>query len=187
MAGGRGAGANAPRQSSFQSVDVQALGASAAQSTAEADTATRLLLPPGFSTDTPADAIAINGNATSLDRGLMNDRFGAIGRGEIDPVTGGRRTRNSAPVMRPVQAHAVDLQLLADVVRADAAVQAVSPGVVAAFSAGAAFSRIACLPRRTIRSAGRRSTAVRSSCGTTSRRPTRRTTINRSAERLAVR
>ena len=36
---------------------------------------TRLLLPPGFSTDAPADAIAITGNNASIDRGMMNDRF----------------------------------------------------------------------------------------------------------------
>ena len=88
-ANGRGSGAPAAGQSSFQSVDAQALGGSTSDATsAEPDTATRFLLPPGFSTDTSSDAIAINGNTASLDRGLMNDRFGAIGRGEIDPVTG---------------------------------------------------------------------------------------------------
>jgi len=53
-----------------------------------ADAATRLLLPPGFSTDAPTEALAINGNAASLDRGMMNDRFAALGRGEFDPATG---------------------------------------------------------------------------------------------------
>jgi len=87
---GRGAGANgAATSSSFQSVDVQTLAATSDTTPTESqETSTRLLLPPGFSTDTPADAIAINGNAASLDRGMMNDRFGAIGRGEVDPVTG---------------------------------------------------------------------------------------------------
>ena len=47
------------------------------------------LLPPGFSTDTSGgDAIAITGNNASLDRGMMQDRFDAIGRGEFDPATG---------------------------------------------------------------------------------------------------
>jgi hypothetical protein len=84
------AAANGGRSSSFQSVDVQTLATSTSDtaSSENPESATRLLLPPGFSTDAPADAIAINGNAASLDRGLMNDRFGAIGRGEIDPVTG---------------------------------------------------------------------------------------------------
>jgi hypothetical protein len=52
------------------------------------DAATRLLLPPGFSTDAPTEALAINGNTASLDRGLMNERFAALGRGEFDPATG---------------------------------------------------------------------------------------------------
>jgi hypothetical protein len=34
------------------------------------------------------EAVAINGNMASLDRGLMNDRFAALGRGEFDPITG---------------------------------------------------------------------------------------------------
>ena len=104
---GRGAGANgAATSSSFQSVDVQTLAATSdTTSTESQETSTRLLLPPGFSTDTPADAIAINGNAASLDRGMMNDRFGAIGRGEVDPVTGevagGRIRRRSGRARRP--------------------------------------------------------------------------------------
>lgn len=52
------------------------------------DAATRLLLPPGFSTDAPADAITISGSNASLDRGMLNDRFDAIGRGVFDPATG---------------------------------------------------------------------------------------------------
>lgn len=52
------------------------------------DAATRLLLPPGFSTDGPTQAVAINGNMASLDRGMLNERMDAIGRGEFDPTTG---------------------------------------------------------------------------------------------------
>ena len=52
------------------------------------DAATRLLLPPGFSTEGPTEAVAISGTMASLDRGMMNQRFEAIGRGEFDPVTG---------------------------------------------------------------------------------------------------
>ena len=54
----------------------------------ETEEAARLLLPPGFSTDAPADAITITGNNASLDRGMLNDRFDAIGRGVFDPATG---------------------------------------------------------------------------------------------------
>jgi len=53
-----------------------------------AEAATRALLPPGFSAEGPVAAVAINGNMAQIDRGLMNDRLAAIGRGEIDPVTG---------------------------------------------------------------------------------------------------
>jgi trimeric autotransporter adhesin len=98
--GGRGApapgaaarGRGAP--AGFESLQVQPQAdATAAQPTTAAEqeadiAATRLLLPPGFSTDAPADAITISGNMASIDRGMMNDRFGAIGRGEFDPATG---------------------------------------------------------------------------------------------------
>jgi trimeric autotransporter adhesin len=87
---GRGRG----NQAGFETVQVQpqadAAGAQPATSAEREveDAATRLLLPPGFSTDAPADAIAISGSNASIDRGMMNDRFGAIGRGEFDPATG---------------------------------------------------------------------------------------------------
>lgn len=50
--------------------------------------AAALLLPPGFATDGPTQAVAVTGNMASLDRGMMNDRLEAIGRGEFDPATG---------------------------------------------------------------------------------------------------
>ena len=50
--------------------------------------AAALLLPPGFSTEGPTQAVSITGNMASLDRGMLNDRLEAIGRGEFDPVTG---------------------------------------------------------------------------------------------------
>jgi hypothetical protein len=95
-AAGRGAqpaGRGRGNQPGFETVQVQPQADATAQPVATAereseDTATRLLLPPGFSTDAPADAIAITGTNASIDRGMMNDRFGAIGRGEFDPVTG---------------------------------------------------------------------------------------------------
>ena len=80
-------------QAGFETVQVQPQADAAAQAAAPIDrgvedAATRLLLPPGFSSDAPADAIAFSGNNASIDRGMMNDRFGAIGRGEFDPATG---------------------------------------------------------------------------------------------------
>jgi trimeric autotransporter adhesin len=86
-------GAPPPAQPGTQRVQVQPQEDAAAQAAAETTpaeeaAATRLLLPPGFSSDAPSDAIALNGNAASLDRGMMNDRFDAIGRGMFDPATG---------------------------------------------------------------------------------------------------
>jgi hypothetical protein len=80
--------------SRFQRLEVQSASAQPEASEASeigresADAATRLLLPPGFSIDAPTEALAINGNNASVDRGMMNDRFAALGRGEFDPVTG---------------------------------------------------------------------------------------------------
>ena len=48
----------------------------------------RLLLPPGFTTEGPTEAVAIMGSMASIDRGMLNDRLAAIGRGELDPMTG---------------------------------------------------------------------------------------------------
>ena len=94
LPGGRGApAAAAGRGAGFETVQVQpqadplAANATAPERETE-DAATRLLLPPGFSTDAPADAIAISGNSASLDRGMMEDRMAAIGRGVFDPSSG---------------------------------------------------------------------------------------------------
>jgi hypothetical protein len=93
--GGRGAapqrGANAGQR--FETLDVETLAAGAAgldvaPTEREGGEAARLLLPPGFSTDGPTQAVAINGNMASIDRGMMNERLDAIGRGEFDPITG---------------------------------------------------------------------------------------------------
>jgi hypothetical protein len=83
---GRGA---APR---FETLNVQANAATAAVAEVTAppdtvETAARLLLPPGFSTEA-TQAVAVNGNMAQIDRGMMNDRMQAIGRGEVDPITG---------------------------------------------------------------------------------------------------
>jgi trimeric autotransporter adhesin len=76
----------------FQALDVQTDQTAAAGLQANppdpSDATTRLLLPPGFSTDGPTQAVAVNGNMASIDRGGLNDRMQALNRGEIDPVTG---------------------------------------------------------------------------------------------------
>jgi hypothetical protein len=87
------AGANSPAPTRFERLDVQTQPSAAVAMPAEPeretlDAATRLLLPPGFSTDTATESVAVSGNVASIDRGMMGDRFEAIGRGEIDPVTG---------------------------------------------------------------------------------------------------
>ena len=70
------------------SVQTQASAAAGTETADAGDATARLLLPPGFSSEGPTEAVAINGNMTSLDRGMMNDRFDAIGRGEFNPATG---------------------------------------------------------------------------------------------------
>ena len=81
-------------QRGFQTLEVQAdangeasLGNNPQDEAAEA----ARLLPAGFSLqNTQADAVAISGSndATSLDRGLLNDRVQAIALGQFDPATG---------------------------------------------------------------------------------------------------
>ena len=82
--------ANGARGQRFETLNVQTQeAATAAVETSEPTDATaRLLLPPGFSSEGPTEAVAINGNMASLDRGMMADRLDAIGRGEFNPATG---------------------------------------------------------------------------------------------------
>jgi hypothetical protein len=93
-ASGRGsqpaARGTAPGAQRFETLTVQTQAAAAAgiESTDAPDAEARLLLPPGFSTEGPTEALAINGNMASLDRGMMNERLEAIGRGEFNPATG---------------------------------------------------------------------------------------------------
>jgi trimeric autotransporter adhesin len=54
----------------------------------QTEAAIRALLPPGFTTEIPTEAVMMTGNMASIDRGMLNDRMQAIGRGEFDPVTG---------------------------------------------------------------------------------------------------
>jgi hypothetical protein len=98
---------SAAAQAGFEQLSVQTQqGATAVDASTNerelADAATRLLLPPGFSTDAPTESVAIAGNMASLDRGMMGDRFAAIGRGEIDPVTG-ERAEETGPGGRGAQ------------------------------------------------------------------------------------
>jgi len=85
-----GAAANGARGQRFETLNVQTQEAASApvETTESADAAARLLLPPGFSTEGPTEAVAINGNMANLDRGMMADRLDAIGRGEFNPATG---------------------------------------------------------------------------------------------------
>ena len=84
--GGRGAQAVGAQR--FETLTVQTQAAAGLESTETGDAAARLLLPPGFSAEGPTEAVAINGNMASLDRGMLNDRLEAIGRGEFNPQTG---------------------------------------------------------------------------------------------------
>ena len=88
-AGGRGAAGSQP----FEAIAVQqqAAGALVTETATEREaeeTAARQLLPPGFSNETPSQAVTFTGNAASLDRGMLGERFEAMGRGEFDPATG---------------------------------------------------------------------------------------------------
>ncbi len=151
----------------------------------ESDTAARLLLPPGFSTEGPTQAVAINGNMASLDRGMMNDRMGAIGRGEFDPATGefgegfgpGHRAAGSAGPTASGAAAAVDATA-APAVDAAAAADSCSAG------AAAASAPTAC--RAITRSADRRSTVRRTNCAPARPRSRSRTTARASASRSAA-
>jgi hypothetical protein len=92
--GGRGNGARAGQGGQgFQTLEVQADAngeATLGQAPIDDGDATRLL-PAGFSLqNAQADAVAISGSsdATSLDRGSLNDRTQAIALGQFDPATG---------------------------------------------------------------------------------------------------
>src|SRR5690606_4336232 len=88
---GRGAAAG-PAGQRFSTLDVQANATAAAALDVappdrQAELAALAMLPPGFTTEIN-EAVTINGTMASIDRGMMNDRLGAITRGEFDPVTG---------------------------------------------------------------------------------------------------
>jgi hypothetical protein len=83
----------AAQRQAFETLAVQqqstaALMPDAAPDREAEEAAARQLLPPGFSTEAPSQAVTFSGNMASLDRGLMGDRFEAMARGEFDPVSG---------------------------------------------------------------------------------------------------
>ena len=90
---GRGGAANGTQPFEAIAVQQQAAGALVAETAADREaeeSAARQLLPPGFSSDAPSQAVTFTGNSASLDRGMLGDRFEAIGRGEFG--AGDRRT-----------------------------------------------------------------------------------------------
>ena len=73
-------------------VNQDATGAAAvAQTVIDPNEELAKFLPPGFSqSGASAEAVSVSGgsDAVNVDRGMLNDRMGAIGRGEFDPATG---------------------------------------------------------------------------------------------------
>jgi len=99
-AGRAGAAAPAGRFSTLQ-VQTNAAATAALEVTPpdrQTEQSAMALLPPGFSLDVSTEAVAINGQMASIDRGMMGDRLGAISRGEFDPATG-----TFAPGAEPAQ------------------------------------------------------------------------------------
>ena len=87
--------AAAPGGRGFAQLNVtqDATGAAAVAALPVADQNAELaaFLPPGFSlSGANAEAVSVNGggDAINVDRGMLNDRMTAIGRGEFDPATG---------------------------------------------------------------------------------------------------
>jgi trimeric autotransporter adhesin len=88
---GRGGAANGTQPFEAIAVQQQAAGALVADTAADREAeeaAARQLLPPGFSSDVPSQAVTFTGNSASLDRGMLGDRFEALGRGEFGAATG---------------------------------------------------------------------------------------------------
>lgn len=88
-----GRGAQPARGFAQLNVTTDANGEAAAAATPVVDQSAELakFLPPGFSlSGANAEAVSVNGggDAINVDRGMLNDRMGAIGRGEFDPATG---------------------------------------------------------------------------------------------------
>ena len=184
--GGRGA--------RFETLNVQSQDAGAVAQTIApereaAEAATRLLLPPGFSTDAPTESLAVSGNMASIDRGMIGERLDAIMRGEFNPTTGefgqgfgpgrapaaDRRTRRTRRARRPG----------ADAAKGAAALVA-SAGATSS-SAAAADGRTPTTSRRTTPTADPRSTVRRTGSATTRTTPRFPITVRDSASLLAAR
>ena len=91
--------ATTPAGQRFSTLNVQSSAAAAAALEVtppdrQTEQAAMALLPPGFSREGSTEAVAVNGQMASIDRGMMGDRMGSIARGEFDPATG---TFASAP------------------------------------------------------------------------------------------
>ena len=85
--------ATAGRGGRFETLNVQSQETGAVAETVSpereaAEAATRLLLPPGFSTEAPTESLAVAGNMANVDRGMIGERLEAIMRGEFNPATG---------------------------------------------------------------------------------------------------
>ena len=187
---GRANGGRGQAGARFQTLNVQAdasalANADAAQSQDNEDLAR--LLPAGFSAqNAQSDAIAItgSGDATNLDRGLMNGRLQAINAGQLDPFgpggpggfNGGCREGSTDRV------GSMDREALVGSGGVGRA------GPVDSFSAAAAPARsLRIADRRPTRSAVRFSTARRTSSVPMYRRPSRHSRRTTSARRSAGR
>ena len=74
----------ASRAAGFQTLALQQQQAAATEPTNDdAGAAAALLLPPGFAAEASANAIAVNGADARVDRGQLNDRGAALGRGDF--------------------------------------------------------------------------------------------------------
>ena len=126
------------------------------------------LLPPGFTLQSAsADAVSVSarGDAINVDRGILNDRMSAIGRGEFDPATGQFATGFTP--LSPEEAFGQNAAAEADSTRAAAAADRAGQAVLR--SAAAAGAARACIKDRpTTHSAGRGLTRPTSSRATAS-------------------
>ena len=103
----RGRGAGAAGGQRFQQLAVQAEATAATAEQPEPDNETASLpLPPGFSSEASAEAIAINGSTARVDQSQLNNRLGALGRGDfalgnVDPATAQAVLEGGRPVGLP--------------------------------------------------------------------------------------
>ena len=173
-----------------QSQDAGAVAQTIAPEREAAEAATRLLLPPGFSTDAPTESLAVSGNMASIDRGMIGERLDAIMRGEFNPTTGefGQGfgpAGPGGPGGRGGQADQAGKAARGDAAKGAAALVA-SAGATSS-SAAAADGRTPTTSRRTTPTADPRSTVGRTGCATTRTTPRFPITVRDSASLLAAR